>query len=117
LKANALNPEPELGSLRRAIAMTLGVVTVLCALLWFLTFAFIVAQSIAGVYDSPFLALGILALTFPPALFCTTIAIILVGPRHCKLAWIALCIYVAPLVVSFSAILLTILWNTIKGVF
>ena len=109
-----MSSEPTVSPTRRLIAVALGVVTVLCTLLWLLTFGLIVAQSVAGVYESPVLGIAILVLTFPPALLCTIIAMLLVGPRRCKLAWISLCIYIAPLVISFGAIFVDILWHTIK---
>ena len=99
---------------RRFIAVALGVVTVLCTLLWILTFALIVMQSVAGVYESPVLGVGVLVVTFPPALLCTIVALVLVGPRRCKLAWISFCIYVLPLVFTLGAMFVDILWNTIK---
>jgi len=41
-----------------------------------------------------------LAATLPPAFICTAVAIILVGPRRTKPAWISLCIYFLPFVVA-----------------
>lgn len=99
-----MNSNPEISSTRRVIAVTLGVIALFCTLLWLLTNAFVVAQQIAGVYDGPMLIVVAFVLTFPPLILCTIFALMLVGPRRCKLAWISLLIYLLPFTVLFCAI-------------
>jgi hypothetical protein len=62
-------------------------------------------QAVAGVYDGPILILIVLFFTLPPAIICTVISLILVGPRRCKVAWISLCVFGLPFVVAMGAAL------------
>jgi hypothetical protein len=80
---------------RQLVATSLGVITLLCVILFYLTFAFVMWQAIAGVYDGPILVFVALFFTAPPAIICTVISLMLVGPQRCKLAWISLCMYPA----------------------
>jgi hypothetical protein len=114
MAAREMSSKPEISPVRRFIAVALGVVTLLCTLLWLLTLGFVTAQCVAGVYNGPELGVGILVLTFPPTLLCTIIALFLVGPRRCKLAWISLCVYIAPIVITFGSLFAESLWNSIK---
>jgi hypothetical protein len=78
---------------RKFIATALGVVTLLCAILFYLSFAFVMWQVYGGVYDGPVLVVVALFVTAPPAAVCTIIALILVRPQRSRLAWISLCSY------------------------
>lgn len=78
---------------RKFIATALGGITLLCAILFYLSFAFVMWQVYGGVYDGPMLVFIALFLTAPPAIICTVTSLILVGPRRSKLAWISLCSY------------------------
>jgi hypothetical protein len=78
---------------RLLVATFLGVITLLCVVLFYLSYGFVTWQVVAGVYDSPILLLATLLFTAVPAIICTVISLILVGPQRCKLAWISLCMY------------------------
>jgi putative exporter of polyketide antibiotics len=97
----------------RLFALISGVVTALCATLFSLTYAFVAAQVVAVAYDNPLLLFIVTALTFPPAIVFTSIAMLLVGPRHCKLAWISLSFFAIP----FNALFHWMLNETIAGIF
>jgi hypothetical protein len=88
-----MTTETQISPKRMFIATALGVITLLCAVLFYLSFGFVTLQAIGGVYDGPILVFIVLFLTLPPAIICTIISLILVGPRWCKLAWISLCSY------------------------
>ncbi len=84
--------------------MVLGVITLLCTLGWYCSYALtVVLLQDTGTDGPPFfpgiISLGGLILTFPPALICTLIAVKLVGWRHSWLAWGSFAIYVIPIVV------------------
>jgi hypothetical protein len=85
--------DTQVSAKRKAVAVALGIVSLLCAVLFYLSFAFVMWQSIAGVYDGPILVFVALFFTLPPSIVCTVIALFLVGPRRCKLAWMSLCSY------------------------
>ena len=78
---------------RRRIALALSIITLLCAILFYLSIAFVTLQAIGGVYDGPILALVALFFSLPTAIVCTVIALVLVGHRECKIALISLCSY------------------------
>ena len=98
----AINPV-EISRPRLIVARLLGVLSAGCATLWILTCAFILYQAVSGFYDGPGLGFIVLLFTFAPACVATLISLMLVGPHHCKLAWVSLCIY--PL--SFGLALIT----------
>jgi putative exporter of polyketide antibiotics len=86
-------------------AFGLGVVTLLCTLGWYLSFALVCIElKLVGNDDPPFfpgiIMVFALIVTLPIALICTAVSMWLVGPRRCKLAWISLCIYLLPLVIA-----------------
>lgn len=105
-----MNSNPEISSTRRVIAVTLGVVALLCTLPWLLTNALVVAQQIAGVYDSPILLIVVFIPTFPPVVLCTFFALMLVGPGRCKLAWISLFLYLLPFIILIGVIIFNAVW-------
>ena len=69
----------------------------------FLAGGFMALQVKAGVYDGPELGFIVGFVTFTPAFIATVISLILVGPKHCKLAWISLCVYPATFVMAILA--------------
>jgi len=80
---------------RQLVATCLDVITLFCVLLFYLIFAFVMWQAVAGVYSGPILVFVALFLTAPPAIISTVISLMLVGPQRCKLAWVSLCMYPA----------------------
>jgi hypothetical protein len=87
---------------RQSAATVLGVITLACAVLFYLSFGFVMLQWAGGAYAGAALPFIILVLTFPPAIIRTIISLFLVGPRRCKLAWISWCLY--PLFFIFALI-------------
>jgi hypothetical protein len=87
---------------RQSVATALGVITLLCAILFYLSFGFVMLQWAGGAYAGAALPFIVLVFTLPPAIICTIISLFLVGPRRCKLAWISLCLY--PLFFTFAFI-------------
>jgi hypothetical protein len=90
---------------RKLVVTIFGVITLLCAILFFLSFLFVMWQAVAGVYDGAILLFVVLFLTLPPAILCTVVSLILVGPRQCKLAWVSLCMFVLPFLIAIGVIL------------
>jgi hypothetical protein len=62
-----------------------------------------IMQVETGLYDDPSLGILVGLVTFPPALMATIISLLLVGPRHCKLAWISLSVYPATFALGILA--------------
>jgi hypothetical protein len=102
---------------KRFFAKALGIITMLCAALFFLSFVFVFLQAVTGVYDGPILIFIVLFLTLPPAIVCTIISLILVGPRRCKLAWISLCAFVVPFVLCVCIALGVPIWKSLEKLF
>jgi hypothetical protein len=102
---------------KRFFAKALGIITMLCAALFFLSFVFVFLQVAGGVYDGPILIFVVLFLTGPPAIVCTIISLILVGPRRCKLAWISLCSFVVPFVLCIGIALGVTIWKSLEKLF
>ena len=88
-----MTKDSEISQSRRFAVAALGVITLLCGVLLYLSFAFVTWQAVTGIYAGPFIVFYVLFLTAPLAIICTVISLILAGPRHCKLAWISLCLY------------------------
>jgi hypothetical protein len=98
---------------RRFFAIALSIITFLCALLYWLVLAFITAQIHAGVYGGPELVIAATFFLLPPAAICTLTALILVGWRRCRLAWISLSSFAWP----YVALLIYALWTGIGSLF
>jgi hypothetical protein len=96
---------------KRFFAKALGIITMLCAVLFFLSFVFVFLQVASGVYDGPILMFAVLFFTLPPAIVCIIISLILVGPRRCKLAWISLCTFAVPFVLCICITLGISIWQ------
>jgi hypothetical protein len=88
---------------RRGWALALSVVSLLCVALFVLALAFNCLQASAGVYDGPLLTILAAFFTFPIALLCTIVSMVLVGPRNCKLAWLSLSGYTLPIILAIIA--------------
>lgn len=95
-----MTSETPVSPTRHAWAKGLGVVVALCAFAWFASIALTMVALKTIDSDIPFfpgIIMGIgLVVTLPPALLCTVIALILVGPRRARLAWMSLCLFVLP---------------------
>jgi hypothetical protein len=102
---------------KRFFAKALGIITMLCAALFFLSFVFVFLQAVTGVYDGPILMFAVLFLTLPQAIICTIISLILVGPRRCKLAWISLCTFALPFVIAIVFLICVSIWNSLPKKF
>ena len=92
--------DPEGNYWRRVSAFVLGVVILLCAILWVFTFGYMILETASGTNEKllgPLVAI----LTFPPAFVCTVIAFLLVRPLQCKLAWISFAAYMLPWIIIF----------------
>jgi hypothetical protein len=113
LSMNSFPASQPPSSTRRYFAIGLSITTLFCALLYWLVYAFVTAQVFAGVYDGPVLLIIATIITFPPALLCTVITMILVGWRRCKLAWISLSSFAWP----YVALLVYMIWTGARGLF
>jgi hypothetical protein len=88
---------------RRGWALALSLVSFLCAAVFLMAVAFSCWQAGAGVYDGPLLAIVAAFFTFPLALLCTIISVVLIGARNCKLAWLSLSGYTVPIILAIIA--------------
>ena len=110
---SSLHPVQSPSSTQRYIALGLSVVTLLCALLYWLIYAFVAAQAYAGVYNGPLLLMIGTIVTLPPAFVCTGIAMILVGWPRSKLAWILLSSFAWP----YIALFVYMIWSEVRSLF
>jgi hypothetical protein len=78
---------------RQIIASGLGFITLLCATLVYLTCGFVVCHGVPDVDDGPLLVFAVFLFSATPAILSTLVALALVGPGHCKLAWVSLSMY------------------------
>jgi hypothetical protein len=86
---------------RRHAATVLGVITVLFAGLIVFMFAGDLFLTVAGSKDTGYGVVGgvmFFIITLPFALLCTLFAILLVGTRRCRLAWVTFCVVYVPLI-------------------
>jgi hypothetical protein len=90
---------------KKFIATALGIITLLCAVFFHLSFGLVIWQAVAGVYPGAGFVFIVLLITLPPAILCTVISLILVGPRRCKLAWISLCTFALPFAIAIGVAL------------
>ena|ERR1039457_3726996 len=88
---------------RRGWALALSLVSFLCAAVFLMAVAFNCWQASAGVYEGPLLAIVAAFFTFPVALLCTVVSVVLVGARNCKLAWLSLSGYTLPIALAIVA--------------
>ena len=95
-----MTSEIQISPKRNAWAQGLGVVVALCAFGWFASIAFTMVALKTIDSEMPFfpgiiMVIGLIV-TLPPAILCTVIAMVLVGPRRAKLAWLSLCLFLVP---------------------
>jgi hypothetical protein len=81
-------------------AKILGGIVALFTALWLLIILFVILQMIGGVYEGGELVFVGVFLTAPPVFICSILAMILVGPKRCKMAWLSALLWLAPWVVS-----------------
>jgi hypothetical protein len=82
--------------------------------MWLAVWAFVILQIIGRVYEGGELVFAALFLTAPPVFLCTGGALILVGAKRCKLAWISALIYIAPFLVSVLGVAAAALFQSPK---
>jgi hypothetical protein len=78
---------------RQIIATGLGFITLLCVTLVYLTCGFVVWHGVPDIDDGPLLVFAVILFSATPAIISTLVALALVGPNRCKLAWISLTMY------------------------
>lgn len=98
--ASSSGPPP-----RQVFATGLGLVSLICVAVFFLSIALTLSELENTGFDAPPFYPGIIMVvgffvTFPIALVCTIIALVLVGFSRSKLAWISLVAFSAPLILS-----------------
>jgi hypothetical protein len=101
-----MTSEIQISPRRIVWAKGLGIVVAICAFGWFASIAFTMIALKTIESDIPFfpgiiMVLG-LALTLPPAILCTVIAMFLVGPRRARLAWMSLSLFLIPVLCSVT---------------
>ena len=84
---------------RRICATIFSAVAALFTGLWLLLCAFVFLQIMTGVYEGGELVFAGIFLTAPPVLLSTVLALLFVGPRRCKVAWISGLLYLSPPIV------------------
>src|SRR5437899_1034683 len=85
--------------IRRHIATGLGVITLLCAALIVIMVVLGLCDAVMGSKDANYAMIGafmLFLITSPVASLCTLFALLLVGPRRCKLVWISFCVGYMP---------------------
>lgn len=85
---------------KRHIATILGVITLMCAGAIVFMIAADLWGAVMGWKDTGYGVVGgvmLFIITLPVALLCTLFAILLVGTRRCRLAWITFCVVYVPL--------------------
>ena len=101
-----MSPQTPISPKRRAWATGLGVVVALCAAGWFASIAFtmVALKTVdSGIPFFPGIIMVIgLVVTLPPAILCTVIAVVLVGLRRAKFAWISLCLFALPVIFGIA---------------
>ncbi len=100
-----MTSDTQVSRTRKLVVTALGIVTLLCATLYFLSFVLVIWQMLACVYDGPIGSIVIVTFTLPTAIICTVISLILVGPRGCKLAWISLCVFPLSIIILIAMVL------------
>lgn len=109
----APKPPKEISHTRIIVARLFGAVAVFFSSLWLLGNAFVMLQAATGAYEGPEGMFVILFFTGPPMFLAAVIAMLLVGFRRCKLAWIAFGLYALP----FFALVVTVLVEAILKAF
>lgn len=107
-------PGVPLSPVRRSAVVFLTIVVMLCASAYWLALGFMAAQMRTGVYGGPELGVAVAVLTFPPALVCTVICLILAGWRRSKLAWISFSSFAWPFIPLLAMMVWAILTHSWK---
>src|SRR5258708_4435753 len=87
--------------IRRHIATGRGVITLLCAGAIVFMAVWDLCSAVMGSKDAGYgmmAAFMLFLITSPVASLCTLFALLLVGPRRCKLAWISFCVGYMPFI-------------------
>jgi hypothetical protein len=101
-----MTSDTQVSRTRTFVVTALGIATLLCATLYFLSFVLGMWQAVAGVYDGPPIVFWVvLFFTLPTAIICTVISLVLVGPRRGRLAWVSLCVFALPFLVAIGGAL------------
>lgn len=85
---------------RRVVATLCGLGAAFFTGLWLLVCGFVLLQIFGRVFEGGELVFAALFLTAPPVVIFTALALWLVGPRRCRLAWISAVLYVSPIAIS-----------------
>lgn len=86
---------------RQSVATGACITALGCAALSFACFALAVGQILSGRQPS-ISAFAVMVCTLPLTIICTIVAVTLVGPRRCRLAWIALGIFALQFITGFA---------------
>ena len=98
---STLNPTTEgLAPWKRIFVGFLSACVVICTLLWLAISGLVILQIIGRVYEGGELVFAGIIITAPPVFIFTTIALLLVGPKRCKIAWISALLYFSPVIIA-----------------
>lgn len=97
---NSIEPKKEIASWRCLVAGLFSAGALLFTILWLAICAFVMLQIIGQVYEGGELVFAGIFLTAPPVFICTIGALLLVGPKRCKLAWMSALFYFSPVIVA-----------------
>ena len=86
---------------RQSLAARACITALGCAILSFASFGLAVGQILSG-RQPGIPSFAVMVCTLPITVICTIVAAILVGPRCCKLAWIALGIFALQFIIGFA---------------
>ena len=92
-------PTEDVSPHRRKLARSLSVGALVFTILWLLICALFAIQIIGGVVEGGELVMGGLVLTAPPVFICTVGAMLLVGRKRSKLAWVSALLWLSPVIV------------------
>lgn len=96
-----MNAQTQASSKKQSFAAGARMTAIVCAALSFLSFTLSVGQIFFGRTPS-ISAFAIMLCMLPVAIVCTIIALILVGPRQRKLAWISLGVFLLQFIIGFA---------------
>ena len=80
--------------------MVFSGITALFTALWLVLVGFVLLQIFGRVYEGGELVFAGLFITAPPVFISTLLALLLVGPRNCKVAWISALLWLSPVAVG-----------------
>ena len=85
----------------QSFATGASIVAIICASVSVLTFTIAVSQIFMG-HTPSVSAYAVMVCTLPVTIVCTIIACVLVGPRQCKLAWIAIGLFALQFISGYT---------------